>query len=173
VQDWPAYYLFVMGENQWRGESEWPLKRTRFTSYFLHSGGGANSLKGTGSLSTAEPADEPPDQFTYDGSNPVPSVGGNNLVGALAGPYDQTKVEEREDVLVYLSSAEDGLPSVFAATGSTSSRSRPPFAPTSPPSSPTSAKPPSGPPACHDSGISNEPRAFALGLEIGHLHPEP
>ena len=101
VQDWPAYYLFVMGENRWRGESEWPLKRTRFTSFFLHSGGRANSLKGNGSLSTAEPGAEPPDQFTYDGSNPVPSVGGNNLLGASAGPYDQTGVEEREDVLVY------------------------------------------------------------------------
>jgi hypothetical protein len=31
----------------------------------------------------------------------VPTTGGNNLVGAPAGPYDQTKVEEREDVLVY------------------------------------------------------------------------
>ena len=101
VQDWPACYLFVMGENRWRPENEWPLKRTRFTSYFLHSGGRANSLKGTGSLATAEPGDEPPDQFTYDGSNPVPSVGGNNLMGATAGPYDQTRVEEREDVLVY------------------------------------------------------------------------
>ena len=101
VQDWPAYYLFVMGENRWRGESEWPLKRTRFTSYFLHSAGHAASLKGDGSMNTAEPGDEPPDQFTYDGKNPVPSVGGNNLIGATAGPYNQTRVEEREDVLVY------------------------------------------------------------------------
>jgi putative CocE/NonD family hydrolase len=31
----------------------------------------------------------------------VPTVGGNNLVGATAGPYDQTKLEERQDVLVY------------------------------------------------------------------------
>ena len=31
----------------------------------------------------------------------MPTVGGNNLVGAAAGPYDQTKVEERADVLVY------------------------------------------------------------------------
>jgi putative CocE/NonD family hydrolase len=101
IQDWPAYYLFVMGENRWRGESEWPLKRTRFTSYFIHSTGHAASLKGDGSINTTEPADELLDQFTYDGSKPVPSVGGNNLIGASAGPYDQTRVEEREDVLVY------------------------------------------------------------------------
>jgi putative CocE/NonD family hydrolase len=101
VQDWPAYYLFVMGENRWRGEDEWPLKRTQFTSYFLHSAGKANSLNGDGSLSTTKPKEEKPDAFTYDSNNPAPTVGGNNLVGATAGPYDQTKVEEREDVLVY------------------------------------------------------------------------
>jgi putative CocE/NonD family hydrolase len=101
VQDWPAYYLFVMGENRWRGENEWPLKRTRFTSYFLHSRGPANSLKGAGSLGTEQPADEPPDHFTYNATNPVPTVGGNNLTGAKAGPCDQAGVEQREDVLVY------------------------------------------------------------------------
>ncbi|MCX6913048.1 MAG: CocE/NonD family hydrolase [Verrucomicrobia bacterium] len=101
VQDWPAYYLFVMGENRWRGENEWPLKRTRSTSYFLHSAGHAATLKGDGLLNAAEPGDEPTDQFTYDGNNPVPSIGGNNLVGASAGPHDQAKVEERDDVLVY------------------------------------------------------------------------
>jgi putative CocE/NonD family hydrolase len=101
VQDWPAYYLFVMGENRWRGENDWPLKRTRFVSYYLHSSGKANSLKGDGVLSTSEPAAEQADSFTYDGKDPVPTVGGNNLVGAPAGPLDQQKVEEREDVLVY------------------------------------------------------------------------
>jgi uncharacterized protein len=101
VQDWPAYYLFIMGENCWRGESEWPLKRTRFTSYYIHSAGHAASLKGDGTLSTTQPGDEAPDPFTYDAKNPVPSVGGNNLMGATAGPEDQTRVEKREDVLVY------------------------------------------------------------------------
>ncbi|TGW17026.1 CocE/NonD family hydrolase, partial [Escherichia coli] len=31
--------LFVMGENVWREESEWPLKRTRYTPLYLHSNG--------------------------------------------------------------------------------------------------------------------------------------
>ena len=101
VQDWPAYYLFVMGENRWRGEDEWPLKRTRLTSYYLHSAGHAATLKGDGLLNVTEPDEESSDQFTYDGKNPVPSIGGNNLVGAPAGPHDQTSVEERDDVLVY------------------------------------------------------------------------
>jgi putative CocE/NonD family hydrolase len=101
VQNWPAYYLFVMGENRWRGEDEWPLQRTRFVSYFLHGQAGANSLKGDGLLSRAEPTPEPPDHFTYDANNPAPTIGGNNLIGAKAGPCDQAQVEERQDVLVY------------------------------------------------------------------------
>ena len=43
----------------------------------------------------------PHDQFTYDGDNPVPTKGGNNIVGATAGPEDQTQIELRDDVLVY------------------------------------------------------------------------
>lgn len=31
----------------------------------------------------------------------MPSHGGNNLIGASAGPLDQTKIERRQDVLVY------------------------------------------------------------------------
>jgi len=101
VQDWPAYYLFVMGENRWRGEDEWPLKRTQYTSYYLHSSGKANSLKGDGALDTRAPEAEKPDEFTYDRDHPVPTTGGNNLIGAPVGPYDQTQVEQRDDVLVY------------------------------------------------------------------------
>jgi putative CocE/NonD family hydrolase len=103
VEDWPPYRLFVMGENVWRGENEWPLARTAFTKYFIHSGGKANSRSGDGVLSTAPPSAEPPDSSVYDPKNPVPTVGGNNLVGAAAGPLEQSKVEEREDVLVYTS----------------------------------------------------------------------
>ncbi len=104
VQDWPACYLFIMGENKWRGESEWPLKRTRFTSWYLRS-----PLRGDGSLATTAPGEEKGDEFVYDPNDPVPSVGGNNLVGTTSGAYDQARVEERKDVLVYNSEplAED------------------------------------------------------------------
>ncbi len=101
VEDWPAYLLFIMGENRWRAEHEWPLKRTQYTPYYLHSGGKANTAAGDGTLSTIAPAEEPPDHYTYDGDDPVPTVGGNNLAGVAAGPFDQSEVEKREDVLVY------------------------------------------------------------------------
>jgi predicted acyl esterase len=35
----PPIRLFVMGDNQWRDEQEWPLARTRFMKYYFHSHG--------------------------------------------------------------------------------------------------------------------------------------
>ena len=32
ADDWPPIQLFVMGANEWRGENEWPLARTRYTT---------------------------------------------------------------------------------------------------------------------------------------------
>jgi uncharacterized protein len=103
IQDWPAVRLFVMGENVWRNEHEWPLSRTRFTPWYLGSGGKANSLKGDGTLSPLMPEKSPRDKFIYDPINPVPTRGGNNLIGPPTGPFDQRGVEERNDVLVYTS----------------------------------------------------------------------
>ena len=62
----PPLRLYVMGRNHWRDEQEWPLARTRFIEYYLHSGGRANSRFGDGTLSPVAPGDEPPDSFTYD-----------------------------------------------------------------------------------------------------------
>jgi len=104
VTNWPPVRIFVMGENRWRDEREWPLARTQFEQWHLHSGGSARSRSGDGSLHREAPnATETPDTFTYDPLNPIPTHGGNNLVGANAGPYDQGKLEDRPDILVYTS----------------------------------------------------------------------
>ena len=92
--------LFVMGDNRWRDENEWPLARTRYTDLYLHSGGRANSLNGDGSLTFSAPSDEPQDRYVYDPNDPVPTRGGSTL-GLAMGVLDQTKIEQREDVLVY------------------------------------------------------------------------
>ena len=98
--------IFVMGENCWRDEAEWPLARTRYTPYYLHSGGGANSLQGDGGLSPQPPGEEPVDTFVYDPRNPVPTRGGGLCCWQAAlppGAYDQREIEARPDVLVYTS----------------------------------------------------------------------
>jgi putative CocE/NonD family hydrolase len=108
----PPIRLFVMGANCWRNEHEWPLARTQFTPYYLHSSGKANSLHGDGLLSPEPPGSEPPDRYSYDPANPAPTLGGNNSTWTLMkfaadqirpGPIDQRPVERRDDVLVYTS----------------------------------------------------------------------
>ena len=96
----PPIRLFVMGTNRWRDEYEWPLARTRYTPYYFHSQGRANSLDGDGGLSLEPPQDEPNDQYEYDPANPVPTCGGNTLIIPV-GVTDQREVESRPDVLVY------------------------------------------------------------------------
>lgn len=103
VEQWPAVHLFVMGENRWREEHEWPLKRTIYRPMYFQSSGKANSATGDGLLSFEAPTEQPSDEFTYDPAKPVPTTGGNNLVGAPAGPFDQSETSKRQDVLVYTS----------------------------------------------------------------------
>ena len=52
--------IFVMGENVWRDEQAWPLARTHYTPYYLHSQGQANSLRGDGRLDPGVQARNPP-----------------------------------------------------------------------------------------------------------------
>jgi putative CocE/NonD family hydrolase len=103
IDQWPALRIFVMGRNQWRDESYWPLEQTQWTRYFFHSGGRANTLEGDGILNCERPGDEPADRFVYDPDNPVPTHGGALLFGP-GGARDQQQIEQRDDVLVYTSS---------------------------------------------------------------------
>lgn len=106
IADEPPIRLFIMGTNAWRDEREWPLARTDWQRWYFHSGGSANTLRGDGTLSRAEPAEESADRFTYDPSYPVQTVGGNNCCSPHLvpwGPYDQRDVEMRPDVLCYTS----------------------------------------------------------------------
>lgn len=98
--------IFTMGTNQWRDENEWPLQRTNYTPYYLHSRGNANSRTGDGLLSTETPSDEPCDEYHYNPEFPVSTRGGNTCCNPDLvpwGSYDQRSTEMRNDVLVYTS----------------------------------------------------------------------
>ena len=99
----PPVRLFIMGSNVWRDEQEFPLSRTRYTKFYLHSLKGANSIKGDGQLSTTAPGAEKADEFDYDPDNPVPTIGGRLCCGQSLppGPADQRPNESRGDVLVF------------------------------------------------------------------------
>lgn len=104
--------LFIMGANAWRDEPDWPLPDTRFTSFYLHSGGRAGSDLEDGVLSEALPEREPEDAYVYDPRDPVPTCGGQTflpglLISANAGPRDQRAVESRRDVICFSTAALD------------------------------------------------------------------
>jgi putative CocE/NonD family hydrolase len=109
VADEPPIRLFVMGDNAWRDEREWPLARTRWTRWYLHSEGSANGLDGDGRLTTRPPRVEAADRFAYDPRDPVPTLGGCvTPYGLEPGVFDQRPVERRGDVLVFTSAPLEG-----------------------------------------------------------------
>jgi putative CocE/NonD family hydrolase len=103
VEDEPAVRYYLMGDtfdenapgNEWRTADAWPPK-CESTSYYLRAG---NKLSIDVPAESASAADAS-DSFTYDPKNPVPTVGGNNLMLPL-GPMDQREVSSRPDVLKY------------------------------------------------------------------------
>ena len=103
--DMPRVRYYTMGSNEWQTAAAWPPKAAEMTTFYLDSGGQANSLFGDGTLSADMPGEkDQPDTFTYDPMNPVPSYGGNVCCtgGAIqGGSFDQQEMEARNDILVY------------------------------------------------------------------------
>ena len=114
----PPVGIFVMGGGdgrktaegrmfhggRWRSESEWPLARGRYASYYIH---------GDGTLSTEPPKEQSSSTtYVYDPRNPVPTVGAN--VSSLSGmgklprqlkhpaiPYaDGANAQQRYDIVL-------------------------------------------------------------------------
>jgi uncharacterized protein len=80
--------IFVMGKNAWREEEEWPIARRVETPYYLRNGG---------KLSLEPPrGEEPSATYSYDPLDPLADPH-----GGAQGPYDQSPLEKRRDVLVY------------------------------------------------------------------------
>jgi len=102
----PKVRYYLMGKNEWKSTDSWPPRGAESLTYYLGSGGKANTLNGDGVLSTQAPAKDTPDNFTYDPMHPVMSHGGNVCCQANAltgGALDQSKMEEQPDILVYTS----------------------------------------------------------------------
>jgi uncharacterized protein len=100
----PKVRYYTMGSNQWQSSDIWPPEGAKPVTFFLASGGHANSLDGDGVLASAAEAKDAPDKFTYDPMNPVPTHGGGFCCmgsGYKPGALDQRAEETRDDVLVY------------------------------------------------------------------------
>ncbi len=94
----PPVSIFVMGENKWMTENEWPLSRAVATDFYLHSTGKTAIDKADGKLSAQAPGPEQSDSYVFDPSNPLWDVSYEKSY-----PYDQRDNESRKDVLVYTS----------------------------------------------------------------------
>jgi putative CocE/NonD family hydrolase len=99
-------HYYQMGANEWRATNVWPPKGTERVKWYFSSDGKANTRHGNGGLNMKAPLAGTEDRFTYDPGNPVPSLGGHTCCTGTdteAGGYDQSKIEERQDILVYTS----------------------------------------------------------------------
>jgi hypothetical protein len=103
--------IFVMGDNCWRDEGSWPLKRVRSKALFLTGGGKANTPAGDGKLALQRPAADASDDFSYDPRDPVPTL---FAPGNFTCATDQRPLANRADILVYQT---DPLPERIEATG--------------------------------------------------------
>jgi putative CocE/NonD family hydrolase len=92
----PPVRIHVGGADEWRDLPDWPPAHDA-SVWYLHPGGG---------LGTDPPPTSTPDRYRYDPADPTPAVGGavENFDGS-AGPKDNRKLEQRDDVLTYTSDA--------------------------------------------------------------------
>jgi putative CocE/NonD family hydrolase len=104
----PKVRYYTMGLNKWQSSDTWPPRGAQPMTFFLGSGGKANTLGGDGALTMTPPPADKPDLFTYDPMHPVTSYGGNVCCqgnAVVPGSMDQRTMEARPDVLVYTSDA--------------------------------------------------------------------
>ena len=108
----PAVKYYLMGDvddpaapgNEWRTADDWPVASIPTPYYFIEGG----------DLGPEPPApDGGPAAYTFDPTNPVPTLGGANLF-LPAGTFDQRPVLGRPDVLLYTSPV---LPEPLAVAG--------------------------------------------------------
>jgi uncharacterized protein len=95
----PRIRHFALGINRWCAAKSF---LSESLSFYLHSGGRAESRKGDGLLSVTAPSSpQPRDIFVYDPEVPVHGPGGPAV---LSGPVNQAQLELGNNLLVYTSS---------------------------------------------------------------------
>jgi len=99
LENIPAVQYYVLGDPddpnapgcQWRTADTWPIP-ARMTPAYLHSDGRLDWTSPTVKNASRS--------FQYDPKDPVPTIGGANLM-ITKGPKDQRPVENRPDVLLF------------------------------------------------------------------------
>ena len=110
-------HLFVMGANQWRDFDSWPPAPSRDLELFLRPGG---RLAEGPAGAAADGGEVQPSTFVFDPRDPVPTVGGANLMAWAdamdgSGACDQRQLDGRADILRF---ATEPLGDAFEVIGS-------------------------------------------------------
>ena len=93
TESWPTVIYYLLGANEWRVASDWPVPEAKPVAFYLGNGG---------TLTAQPPAASLPDRYTYDPTNPTPTVGGSIVSYAYPpGSVDVSAVQQRPDVLTY------------------------------------------------------------------------
>lgn len=94
ADEWPTVIYYLMGANEWRVASDWPVPEACETALYLER---------EGVLSFRAPQlQSEPDTYVYDPADPTPTVGGSILSFLYpVGSVDVTEVQKRADVLTY------------------------------------------------------------------------
>ena len=93
--------IFVLGENRWRDIPDWPAETNVMSLYPSPDGH---------LLTAPHGGEDGGDAYRSDPASPVPTHGGAHVMfeGAFPqGPLDQSRIEARQDVLVYTSAPFD------------------------------------------------------------------
>ncbi|HYK12069.1 MAG TPA: CocE/NonD family hydrolase [Gemmatimonadales bacterium] len=106
VDTLPPFDDFVIGDNTWRQEHEWPLARAKMTNWYVSSGGNARTSAGDGVLDTLPPkTGAAADTFTYNPGDPTPYlIDSRELEESLNEDYTRLNAT-RQDALVFTSKA--------------------------------------------------------------------
>jgi putative CocE/NonD family hydrolase len=100
----PKVRYYTMGSDKWQTSETWPPTGATPLTYYFASSGNANTMYGDGMLTATAEANDRPDKFVYDPTNPVLTYGGGFCcMGSdfKPGALDQRPMETRNDVLVY------------------------------------------------------------------------
>jgi len=111
LQDQPHMYWYVMGPstanslgNYWTQGNSFPTPTQKYL--YLHK---------KGILSPSPPTEvKESTSFNYNPNDPVPTLGGNNLLLPKCGPWDQSPLEKRDDIISFQT---DRLTSNLPITG--------------------------------------------------------
>jgi predicted acyl esterase len=94
TDSWPRVIYYLMGANEWRVASDWPLPEAQQVAFYLGPDG---SLMRRAPEPTAEP-----DHYTYNPDDSTPTVGGSIVSSVYpTGSVDVSQVQKRADLVTY------------------------------------------------------------------------